>query len=326
MAAASSSEPEFQPPEPTAPRRSRLRNLLVAALLLLAVTGGFLVYFFLEVEEQRGIIEELTLSQEDLEAEIKDLDATMEQLDAELAEANADREQKEQRIEQLLKQISYLQSQVQVYIKRGKLMEQEKERYQGMYEQLMFYNKKYRREIAALKAENEALRGQVAALSGDLDSLENKTQELQNTVTEQEITIESSKALTAINFRFFGVKRRDNAVEGNPLEARDIRKAFRVCFTVPKNPAAETGRREIFLVIDGPEGIVKNFGETSGYFEYNRKKKIYSAATTVRYNGRNLPVCIDYDLPEAFRFPEGRYTIAVYSEGFKLGQEQLVVE
>jgi len=77
------------PTAPTPPPpRSRSRMWVGALLVLFLSAFAATVYYYLENEEKAQIIDDLTLGQEELEAELKDLEGRTDALDAALAESN----------------------------------------------------------------------------------------------------------------------------------------------------------------------------------------------------------------------------------------------
>jgi myosin heavy subunit len=286
-----------------------------------------LVYYIWLAEEQQEVIEQLTISREELETEIRQLDDRMGRLDGELAQANANLAEKEARVQQLLKDIAYLQTQVQVYIRQGQMAEADRDRYQGMYEQLNFYNTKYRKEIAQLREENERLRQQLASSQTANDSLREQTDQIRTELNQAQITLESSRALSASNWRLIAVKR-TREVEGNTLKARDLTDELKICLTVGPNPAAERGNRTVYITVNGPNSRTRlvEGSQTAGTFEYNGQIVLASAQTALNYTGQESAVCARLRVPEGFRFEEGAYVVAAYADGFRLGETRLVVE
>jgi len=224
-------------------------------------------------------------------------------------------------VNDLLNRVEYLQTQVATYIKQGKVLERQKQRFEGMYKQLDYYNQKYRNEIAALKKENAALRDQVADLTDRSDSLVRETDQLQSRVYEQDIVLESGKALRATGFKFSAVKRFDSET-GDALNSRDLRDKLRICCSLSPNAMATQGARDLVVVIrhGGIRQAVVDWPEQAATITYQGQQLTAAASTTVIYRGEATPVCFNYQVPEGYRIPEGEYIAEVYTGGFLVGK------
>ena len=312
-------------PPPGAQTRNRNRTLLFGALALIVVLGGALAYFISDNAQKGEVIEELTLTKAELDTEIEQLNERVEQVDAELMTTQKDLAEKTEEVEGLLREIKYLKGQVNSYRVQGKLAEQEKEKFKGMYEQLDFYNDRYRKEIKSLKAENKRLKSELAVSKGKQDSLTRELDDREDELTQKEIKLEGAKALSAVNFKFFAIKRNRKAAEAGKMQARDVKKGIDVCFTVPKNSAALMGERQMVLIMtDGAHTLMSENG--GGYFNYHGRKTGYTTKAMLDYQGTSKRVCVRYDHRDGTRIKAGTYDVKVLADDNLLGSSTLVVE
>ena len=95
-----------------------------------------------------------------------------------------------------------------------------------------------------------------------------------------------------------------------------------MCFTLLENRIAQPGNREVFLVIENPDGTVSaNFTDNfSGKFTIDGSEKIYSVRTVVNFNRRSQEVCLNYSPSKENAFQKGVQYVFVYSEGNLIGQ------
>lgn len=321
------STPRLRSGQASAARRSSTRLWLGVGLVAVVGLTTALVFVLDENAQQAEIIDELQLNKEDLQLEIEQLDRRVERTDAELAKANVDLKKKTEDVEQLLGKIAYLQRQLRAAIKQGELSEKERQRYQGQYEQLAFYNKRYRAEIAALKEENAKLKAQLAAAGNARDSLENTVGALENDLIQTEIQLETAKALTAIDFQYTALKRVNKPFDGKEVKQRDLQEGLQVCCTVAANNAAAPGKRTVYLLVLAPNGpALTNFNRNSGYFELRKKKTAYTAKAELDYTGSARQLCLSHYFKPGEEPLKGTYTVKLYAEGFLLGEDTFEVQ
>jgi peptidoglycan hydrolase CwlO-like protein len=310
-------------------RRTRvLRWVLLLVALLSVGLGVGLVLLWSRLQETETLVEELSLDKQELETEIRDLDDRMQALDKQLAEANRNLEAKTAEVERLLRDIAYLNSQVQGLIRLGRITEQERDRYQGMSEQLAYYNTKYRGEIAKLQRENDSLRVQVSSLAQGRDSALSIARDAQDRASMAETQLEGSRALAAVNLRAVAVKRTTERV-GPALKARDIQDELRICGELAPNSAAPRGERLLHLVLLGPNTrtqTVRNTTNPGCSFTFGGQLLSCSAFLQTQYQGRATPICVRYRLAEGERLPVGTYVAQLYADGFRLGETTFTVE
>ena len=313
-----------RPPSAAQPKRNR--TLLIGAVVVILLLGAVLAYYMVDNAQQAEVIEELTLTKTELDAEITQLNQKVDKVDAELMTTKKNLAEKTEEVEQLLRQIKFLKGQVNAYIVQGKLAEQEKEKYKGMYEQLSFYNDRYRKEIASLKQENKLLKERLASAEGKTDSLSKELREKEDEIIQKEIKLEGAQALSAVNFKISAIKRNKKPAEDGKIQARDVRKGIEVCFTVPKNSAALMGEREVVLIMTHESGRTLKGEGSGGYFNYHGRKTAFTSKSILEYNGNSTRHCLKYDHREGTRIKEGMYDIKVLDAGNLMGKSTLTVE
>jgi uncharacterized protein YlxW (UPF0749 family) len=329
-------KPQVTPPAPAAPaaagaparKNKRRRGFWVwTTLISVVVLGGTATYLAYVNREQAEIINDLTLNKDELEAEIRQLDQRVQTLDSELTRANQNLEAKQAEMENLLEKIAFLQQQVATYIRQGRVVEAERDRYQGLSQQLAYYNTKYQREIEVLKQENARLRAQVDSLQSQTGSLALRADSLQGVANTAQTELQGSRVLAIVDCRFIGVNR-SRETEGPTLKARDVKDLLRVCITLAPNTLAPKGPRPVYAILFGPNNSnqpVINPANT-GSFEHQGQLLQFSARGQVDYQGRATSLCMEYRLPEGERLAEGRYVARIYTDGFLLGQHALTIE
>jgi predicted phage tail protein len=196
---------------------------------------------------------------------------------------------------------------------------------------------KYKREIAALKAQRDKLY-KIAdslraanmnlitendSLSTDLtrqkqfnDTLLNKNQELSQTLNK-------AKILYPTNLKAEGVKIKSS---GKVVTTSKYKRAtdIRVCFTVPKNDILENGPQKFYVQIVNPKGDVIGSGEM---ITVGDQQIVISGAEEVIYENKALKVCI-FVKPKDKKseFVKGKYDVVLYHNGHKVGTTEFELE
>jgi ElaB/YqjD/DUF883 family membrane-anchored ribosome-binding protein len=189
---------------------------------------------------------------------------------------------------------------------------------------------KYKREIAALKAQrdklyriadslrnanirlivqNDSLNTNLEQQKQFNDTLLNKNQQLSEVVSK-------AKVLYPINLKAEGVKIKSS---GKVVTTSKYRRAtdVRVCFIVPQNDVVEKGPQKFYVRVVNPKGEVVGSGET---LDVDGQPIMISASEDIIYENKPLAVCIFVKPQDKDKeFIEGNYQVEVYHKGHKVG-------
>jgi len=196
---------------------------------------------------------------------------------------------------------------------------------------------KYKREIAALKAqrdklykiadslraanmnlitENDSLNSDLTRQKQFNDTLLNKNEELSQTLNK-------AKVLYPTNLKAEGVKIKSS---GKVVTTSKFRRAtdIRVCFTVPKNDILENGPQKFYVKVVNPKGNVIGSSET---ISLGDQQIIISGAEEVIYENKALKVCI-FVKPKDKKADliKGKYKVELYHNGRMVGKTQFELE
>ena len=196
---------------------------------------------------------------------------------------------------------------------------------------------KYKREIAALKAqrdklykiadslrtanmnlitENDSLNTDLTRQKQFNDTLLNKNEELSQTLTK-------AKVLYPTNLKAEGVKIKSS---GKVVTTSKFRRAtnVRVCFTVPKNDILENGPQKFYVKVVNPKGNVIGSGEA---ISLGDQQIIISGAEEVIYENKALKVCI-FVKPKDKKADliKGKYKVELYHNGRIVGKTEFELE
>ncbi|MEM6345908.1 MAG: hypothetical protein AAF927_18585 [Bacteroidota bacterium] len=298
--------------------------LVIAGILVLSALGYFATRYFSERSEN----EDKALTIDRLETEIQDLESSFETLKADQQMALSDKdktiEENETRIKELLDQVSRYKRQKSSDLGTIRNLEARLEDTQGKLAA-------YRQEIEELKALNADLTTQVENLTEQELRLraENAdlSQQQQQTTQELQQTKQIASALKTKDFTFYNVKK------GKEKQETEFRRLgmtdLKVCFTLIENLVAPKGEKDVYLVVENPDGTINaNFtDEQSGRFMYEGQEKIFSSSTKIAFTGISQQVCVPFaPAPENAKWEKGVYYVSAFADGNLIGQSTFRVK
>ncbi len=92
------------------------------------------------------------------------------------------------------------------------------------------------------------------------------------------------------------------------------------------NSIARQDRKEVFLRILDPNGaVLSDMATGSGAFIYNGREMIYSSKEAINFDNTRQKLDIMYGRG-GVPLKDGKYTVELYSEGFKIGEGDFTVK
>lgn len=169
----------------------------------------------------------------------------------------------------------------------------------------------YEDEIAALQDENKALSTRNERLIQVRDSV----------VTERENLRKLGSVLHASNIRMIPIDlRRGGNKEKETSKAKRV-DLMRIYFDIDENRITESGEKQIFLRITGPDGLLlSNAAYGSGITTTEQGEKIgYTLAKSVYIEKGANQQDVTVDWQQDSNYAKGTYLIELYNEGFRIG-------
>lgn len=185
-------------------------------------------------------------------------------------------------------------------------------------------------EVDRLRGENKELTASNHQLSAERDTLTVKKTELEQnlatTKTEKANIEDVGSTLHASNINITAIDLRSNGKEKTTTTAKRA-DALRVSFDIDENRIAPSGTKELFITITDPSGntvAIPAYG--SGNFVTREEgQKVYTNKVLVPYEqGKRTPV--QFDWKQDSRFQTGEYKIAIYQNGYKIGEGTKVLK
>lgn len=157
-------------------------------------------------------------------------------------------------------------------------------------------------ENTSLKTEKEALSTNLAQTVADNDNL------------KRQVTLASS--MKAINVEVAALSSKGKIREGGAYRASRIDQ-LRISFIMPSNPVAIKNNKDIYIrVLDANGAVVEN--GTGGVTNVDGKEIGYTFKQSVPFENNDQRV--DLTSGKGTNFNKGKYTVELYSEGFKIGK------
>lgn len=157
-------------------------------------------------------------------------------------------------------------------------------------------------ENTGLKTEKEGLTQTVASYTAQNDDLKRK------------VTL--ATAMKAINVQVAAVASNGKLREGGLYKSSKVDR-LKISFIMPSNPVAEKNTKDIFVRILDQNGAVVSEDGKGGTLQFDGKEVGYSVKQGIPFENNDQKVDILYGKGSAYK--AGKYSIELYSEGFKIG-------
>jgi hypothetical protein len=220
----------------------------------------------------------------------------------------------------------------------------QKEKIQGLLDQINRNKKLSAREIFTLKKENETLRNIMKGYVRQIDSLNTlniqltsdltvKTTQLNQTSAERDqykteaetsaAQVKKGMKLQAFGFNSTGMRLKLNNTTEPTTKAKNCVQ-IRSSFTISENPLTPAGRKTVYMQIINPEG--RTLQSKSSYVVNTDAGSIaYSDRKEIDYNNQSIDVAIFYDLGEE-EAVKGNYKIKIYCDGQMIGSDSFTLK
>ena len=176
----------------------------------------------------------------------------------------------------------------------------------------------YTAEIEKLQGEKIKLTEEKRAVTEEKDVVTKHYDSAKTVIKQKEDVIDVGSTLQAFNFNIIGLKERGGK-EKETTTAKRVDK-LRITFDL-ENRIASSGTKDVFVCITAPDGTpvaVEALG--SGKFvTRDGVEKLFTKKVQINYNqGEKQTVTVEWK--QNSEFQTGNYKIAVYNNGFKIGE------
>lgn len=289
-------------------------KVLLIITCLLGLTTGFFGW-------QYGVkTSELSDATEAKELAISEKDQIKSEFEAQLAELEkmkGDNEEMNQRIIQLQEELKSAMEELEGFRELGDL--ESVRRYKARYFSFKKEVNSLRKKVKQLEAENKKLINENSGLKSNLTNEKNRNRKLSNENVDLNEMVSKGSVLSTYQLSVNGVKLGVGDKEKIKTKAKKVEK-IRACFTISENKITETGMKDVYVRVVGPDDKVITDGGSN--FSYKGKNIAYSVKDEIDYQGKAEDLCLRIKNPLG-QFEEGTYRIEVYVDGSRIGEENL---
>ena len=285
-------------------------KLIVVLSTLVLGLSGFMLYDSLNNE----------LSQAEIQEQFSDLKSDYEfiQKDLEVAVNDANFSNKEiiaqkKRIETLLRKNNISQEEL---MEAKKIMRNISQTFIKNYQnKLIVLNNQVTTldtEKQKLREENEKVTTEVVVLKDKVTELDRKIENEKVISKKKDELINYASKLSLSNFILRSFKVRNSGKEVETDKASRIDR-IKFSFDINENILSKDGQKVLYMLIKKPSGEIATFSnKTSGVFNYNNRKMLYSDKTTLNYQkGQDQKLEFVWDNED---FSRGDYIMEVYEQ------------
>lgn len=306
------------------PQRPRTNGALLAALIIMTGLAGVAGYLYFD-QKKVSENQEVTISErvEELSTTRVKLDSISTALDAKIAEV--------QKLGGDVTELQKVKAQLEndkASLRKGSRISIAK--YDAKIKQYEAFLIEKDTLIASLQRENVTLATNVKVLDEENTGLKTERQKLADSVStvvtqNQELSTKVTRAaaLKAQNVKVFAVNAKGKVKEDDAYKARRLDK-IKLVYTLLDNPLTREEPKDVYVRVLDPQGaVVSDMANGSGTFSVDGNETIYTTKQTVNYtsNGQNVELLYTRGIP----YKPGKYTVELYSEGFRIGAGEFAV-
>ena len=290
-----------------APKKSSKSAITIVILLIIIVIQSVKIY--LDYQEKVQVKQQLVTTEEDLAGTMQRLNDVKAELDQKITEI--------QKLGGDVEDLKKAKAEVEKELRRSnarstKALTELKDRLEG-YEELLKVKdqeiEKLREVNKELFTENKTLKTKQNKLSDSIVSLEKNKKELASKVAIASQLKAENIIVKALNEKG---KERDA-----PFKNRWFKK-LKVEFNLADNKVAPIeGKKILIRVIDANNQVIFDVARGSGTFMLNNKEEFYTAAQEILFDNTKQKLTFFYE--KGSDYAEGRYTVEIYTEGYKIG-------
>lgn len=310
--------PESQSEEVKTTKSNTGRNVLTAILIIaLLATWGYIIFDKNKTNKEKQDLTTQVVNSDSAKNELqRELDDAALRLDA-LKTSNS-------KADSLLKtkdkSIEDLQARVRAIIHNKNATAAQLDEARRLIAQLKGNIETYTAQIDSLTVANAQLTENNRVVTQQRDVAQKNYDSANQVITQKQNVIDIGSTLHASDFTIEGIKDKKSGKEKVTTNARRVDK-LKMTFTIDQNRITQTGPQDIYVCITAPDGkpvSVEALG--SGTFTTRDGVQLpYTKKIQINYvQGEKQPVSVEWS--QNSKFQTGEYKIAIYNNGFKIGE------
>ncbi len=297
--------------------KNNTRAILVAALVVaLLGTWGYILYDKSknkeEITQKETVIATTTTQRDELQKELEDAAMRYDMLKS----ANS---KKDSSITVKDREIDEKKNRIQSLLNKSNATEAELGEARRLIASLNGDLEGYKNQIEILQGQKIQLIQEKAVVAGQRDKALKNYDSAEMVIRQKEELVNVGSTLKASNFNIVALNEKGEK-EKVTTTAKRVDK-LRISFDLNENMLANSGPKEIYVLITGPDGTpiaVQALG--SGTFSTrDGVQKPFTQRLDVNYT-QNKRQTVSFDWKQNSDFATGNYKIEVYNNGFKVGE------
>ncbi|MFM2385544.1 MAG: hypothetical protein RL660_301 [Bacteroidota bacterium] len=304
---------------------------------IIAALAAACAYLFISKNKQEDKTHEVTTQLADVSSSKQalqdDFNAALQRID-EMKSSNKSMDSlllsKDGEIKDLLNQIKAIQSKENATAEelakgrsliaslQGKL-----DGYQKQIEELKKANAQLATEKQQISAEKDRVTEEKQNVEKQNTQLSNEKANLEQNNANLSSKVDLAKVLHAGNIKLEPVKKQWLTGKEVNTEKAKRTKVMRISFDLDDNRLAESGEKQIYIVVYGPDGAAYKRGT---FNLSDGTQKAFTTTKTVSYTQGKATKDIGYDWTPEGKFDAGDYTVEIYHQGYKIGERVVTLK
>jgi len=298
------------------------RNYLTATLIIaLLGSWGYIIWLKSKTQEtiqQKEIINTNVTSQRDvLQKELEDATRLYDMIKTSSANMV---HSKDSVITKRDREIAKKRDRIQELLSKVNATENDLAEAKGLITSLNKDITGYRSQVETLQGEKIVLTKEKNIVIEERDKVQKEFDSAANIIKQKEELIDVATTLHASNFSILGIDETGDGKEKKTSTAKKVDK-LRISFDIDENRIAQSGMKNIFVCITGPDGkpLAADALGSGRFSTRDGEQKLYTQKIDINYTqGQRQTVSIDWK--QDINFVKGDYKIEVYNNGFKIGE------
>lgn len=305
-----------------AQKQNKWQGYLTAGLIVaLLGTWGYIIWDKSRTKEtiqQKDQVITNTYSQRDqLQKELEDATRLYDMIKTSSANMV---HSKDSTISKKDRDIAAKREKIQQLLSKAGATAQELGQARGLIESLNTDIVKYKTQVETLQGEKIVLTKEKNMVIQERDRFQKDFDSANNVIKQKEEVIDVATTLHASNFSILGIRETGDGKEKATSTAKRVDK-LRISFDIDENRVTQSGTKNIFVCITGPDGkpLAADALGSGKFSTRDGAQKFYTQKIDVNYTqGQRQTLSIDWK--QNTNFTTGDYKIEVYNNGFKIGE------
>ena len=305
------------PPPPESPKTDWRFFLTIGLVIALLGTWGYIIWDKSKVKE--------TIQQKDtlytsVSAEKDNLKTQLDEATMRYDELKTDNVKKVSTITAKDREIAEKKAKIKNILAKADATKEELAEAKSLIASLNDDISSYKAQVETLKGENIVLTKEKEQVTQERNQVQGKFDSAKNVIKVREDVIDVGSTLHASGFNIVGIDEKNGGKEKETTKAKKVDK-LRISFNLDENRIAQSGQKDLFVCITGPDGnaiAVEALG--SGTFSTREDgQKIFTQKVQISYT-QGQRQTVSFDWKQNTNFTVGNYKIEVYHNGFKIGE------